>query len=186
MYMVSIPFKIVLSEVERVLSSSNFEEIDQFIECICRARIVVVYGAGRFGLSMRNFAKRLRQLGVNAFFLEDTTVPRTGVGDVLIIGSGSGETPTVKTVVEVAHSNGLNILALTSNPSSSISNLSSVTLLIEAPSKLNPNHPNHSIQPMTSLFEQSLYVLLDSIVLVMMDKLGETSKSMSYRHNSLE
>jgi len=181
-----IPFNVVLSEVEKVLSTSNFEEIDEFINYICKAGVVVVYGAGRVGLSMRNFAKRLRHLGVNAFFLEDTTVPRAGVGDVLIVGSGSGETPTVKTSVEVAHLNGLNILTLTSNLESSISRLSTVTLRINAPSKLDEDHLIHSAQPMTSLFEQSLYVLLDSIVLVMMEKLGETSSSMSKRHNSIE
>jgi D-arabinose 5-phosphate isomerase GutQ len=39
---------------------------------------------------------------------------------------------------------------------------------------------------MTSLFEQSLYVLLEAIVLMLMERLGQTEAMMQKRHFNLE
>jgi hypothetical protein len=39
---------------------------------------------------------------------------------------------------------------------------------------------------MTTLFEQSLSIFLDSVVLDLMEKFGETSASMWARHNVIE
>jgi hypothetical protein len=46
-----------------------------------------------------------------------------------------------------------------------------------------PREPRHR---MTTLFEQSLSILLDSFVLEIMKRTGETGESMTKRHNVIE
>ena len=59
-------------------------------------------------------------------------------------------------------------------------------LLIKAPSKTKDISGFKSIQPMTTLNEQSLGILFDCIVLQIMDALGETHETMWDRHSNLE
>lgn len=178
-------YENILDEIKAVLGNSDFRQLPQFTRHVLGSKVILAYGAGRVGYGLRGFAKRLRHLGLDSYFLEDTTVPYTTFGDVIIIGSGSGETPTVKVVAETAKSRGLKILLLTANQNSSIAKISSVVLTIPAPTKLGLN-PESSIQPMTSLFEQAVNIFLDCLVLLLMDELGETSESMKGRHNSIE
>ena len=59
-------------------------------------------------------------------------------------------------------------------------------LKILAPSKTKEVEGLKSIQPMTTLNEQSLGVLFDAIVLEIMEKTNETHDSMWNRHSNLE
>jgi 6-phospho-3-hexuloisomerase len=182
----TLDYKIILREIESSLNNSNLDNFNQFIDEILNARLVICYGAGRVGLALQGFSKRLRHLGLEGFYLEDSSVPASGFGDVLIIGSGSGSTPTVKTAAEVAAKNNLKILTITASPLSPIASISSNVLHISAPSKINKTIGGSSIQPMTTLFEQSLTILLDSFVLEIMKRTGETGQSMMKRHNVIE
>jgi len=183
--MSNLRYKEILEEINLSLSKSNLSQLEDFIGCILQTRYSICYGAGRVGLSMRGFAKRLRHLGLESFYLEDTTVPATNSHDLFIIGSGSGETPTVRAAAQVAYDRGLNLILITTNPESSIAQLSKHVLVIESPSKVG-NSQLTSIQPMTTLFEQSLSILLDSIVLRLMQKVGQDEESMRVRHNVIE
>ena len=44
----------------------------------------------------------------------------------------------------------------------------------------------HSIQPMGSMFEQSLLLCLDGVVMGVMDRMGLTAETMFTRHANLE
>ena len=181
-----LKYQRILDEIHHCLSNSNFASSDSFIESILNSQTIIVYGAGRVGLAMRGFAKRLRHLGLNSFYLEDSTVPSTGVGDLLIIGSGSGSTQSVLTIAEIAKANQLQIISITCNPNSPIAALSSSIIVLNAPSKTSEKIPYQSIQPMTTLFEQTLMITLDSLVLEIMDLIGEDSITMQKRHNVIE
>jgi 6-phospho-3-hexuloisomerase len=131
------------------------------------------------------FAKRLRHLGFDAYFLHDSTIPKVESGDLLIVGSGSGETASILAIVEIAAAKGMHICLITSSETSSMRKLANVVFYIQASSKLSTNL-NLSIQPMTSLFEQVLFLSVDTLVLMLRDQLGETNDSMKQRHNVLE
>lgn len=47
-------------------------------------------------------------------------------------------------------------------------------------------NPAQSVQPMGNLFEQLSWLTYDSIIMVLMDKLGQTSEEMMERHTNLE
>jgi 6-phospho-3-hexuloisomerase len=181
-----IRFKEILNEIESALSKSDFKNCDVFIDSIISARTIITYGAGRVGLAMQSFSKRLVHLGFNSYFLEDSSVPATNSKDLLILGTGSGGTPSVRVIAEVAIKNKLKIHTITATPSSIVASMSSQIIFLNTLSKDVFENQNASIQPMTTLFEQTLGIFLDSIVLELMNTLGENNLTMKERHNVLE
>jgi 6-phospho-3-hexuloisomerase len=181
-----VKFKHILNEIENCLHHSDLENVPSVIREVINARTVITYGAGRVGLVMRGFSKRLMHLGLNSYFLEDSTVPSTSEGDLLLVGSGSGNTPTTKLVAELAVKNGLKLISVTANPDSSITTISNVFICLNTPTKETNKSPVSSIQPMTTLFEQTLSIFLDALVLELMTTLNENSESMKQRHNVIE
>ena len=184
--MPQLRFELIVSEILGSLRRGDFTDLEKFVHTILSANKIICFGAGRVGLSMQAFAKRLSHLGLNAFFLNDTTVPSTGVGDLLILGSGSGETPSVNIVANLAVKNGLEAILISTTRKSQIADCCSAVLVIGAPSKVSADGEGKSLQPMTSLFEQALWILLDDLILILMEILKEHHSSMKARHNVLE
>lgn len=83
---------------------------------------------------------------------------------------------------------GAKILLLTIDPNSPIGQLADYTVEIPAPSPkvVGGATTGHSLQPMGSLFEQSLFVLLDCLILLLMKKENQTAEQMFGRHANLE
>ena len=178
--------KDILGEINLALEELDSETCESFINIILKSNKIILYGAGRVGFAMKGFAKRLRHLGLESYFLDDVTLPFMGPGDLMIIGSGSGSTPTVKVVAELAKNNGLDLILVTAKSNSPIAKMSSCSIIINVPSKGDVNDHASSIQPMTTLFEQALFITLDALVLNMMQMLGESNESMKRRHNVIE
>ena len=182
----SFNHKIVLNEVDKTLETSNFDDLDVFIHKILNANKIVLFGAGRVGLMVKTFAMRLNHLGLESYFLGETNLTATGLGDLLIIGSGSGNTKSVVTIAQIAQSKGLEVISVTTNTNSVIASLSSSLIHINCQNKESNSSPMRSVQPMTTLFEQSLLIFFDSLVLELMTRLKENNESMSRRHNVIE
>ena len=174
------------NEIFETLETSNFDDLENFINKIINAQKIILFGAGRVGLMMKTFAMRLNHLGLDSYFLGEINLPATGPGDLLIIGSGSGNTKTVVTTAQVAQSKGLDVISVTSNIKSVIAGLSMSLIHINCQTKETDLTQRNSIQPMTTLFEQSLLIFLDALVLELMKKLNEDNESMSRRHNVIE
>ena len=83
---------------------------------------------------------------------------------------------------------GATIILLTTDPESPIGKLADHTVEIPAPSpKIGGDAaPGQSTQPMGSLFEQSLFILLDCLILLLMERRNLTSEQMFARHANLE
>jgi 6-phospho-3-hexuloisomerase len=182
----SLNHKAVLNEIVETLETSNFGDLENFINKIINAQKIVLFGAGRVGLMMKTFAMRLNHLGLDSYFLGEINLPATGPGDLLIIGSGSGNTKSVVTIAQVAQSKDLDVISVTSNIKSVIASLSTSLIHINCQTKETGITNRYSIQPMTTLFEQSLLIFLDALVLELMKKLNEDNESMSRRHNVIE
>ncbi len=177
---------LIIKEIENCLENSDFRQIENFMKIILAAENIIVFGAGRVGFVMKSFSMRLNHLGLNSFFLCDSNVPASGYRDLLIVGSGSGTTKSVSEIVSLAKQNNLKIICVTANPNSTIAKDSLATICLQAPTKYDLMIPRFSKQPMTTLFEQTLFITLDSIVLKLMEKLNQNHDSMSERHNVLE
>jgi 6-phospho-3-hexuloisomerase len=184
--MISEKSKRILEEIAKVFSMSDFTQEESFIQAIFSSKKVICIGAGRMGFALRGFAMRLKHLGKDAYMLGDTNVPSFGEGDLVVVGSGSGETKTILDLVEISKENGCKIVLITGNPESSMGALADIKITIKAPSKTKPVENFKSEQPMTSLNEQCLAIFLDSLVLDLMEKSGETHETMWRRHSNLE
>jgi 6-phospho-3-hexuloisomerase len=178
----------VLSELEACVSQVSVESLTQALALIESAPQIFVTGAGRSGLCMRALGMRLMHLGKTVYVIGETTTPGIAAKNLLIIGSGSGQTASLLVMARKARSYDAKILLFTTDATSPMAELADQLVLVPAPSLgMNEGERDHlSIQPMGTLFEQSLFILCDSLILSMMRQSGVSAAHMLRRHANLE
>jgi 6-phospho-3-hexuloisomerase len=178
----------VLSEVETCVSQVCFESLEQALALIESAPRIFVAGAGRSGLCMRALGMRLMHLGKTVYVAGETTTPGIAANDLLILGSGSGRTASLLAMARQARSCGAKILLFTTDAASPMAELVDQLVLVPAPSQgMNEGERDHpSIQPMGTLFEQSLLILCDILILELMRQARVSAVHMLGRHANLE
>ena len=177
----------VLEELRGTLSQAEEERVAALLDRITAARRLFLAGTGRSGFMVRSFAVRLVHLGFTAYVAGETVTPNIQADDLLILGSGSGETASLRAMAEKARRVGAPIALITASPQSSIGRLADVVVTLPAPTpKARPAQTASSIQPMGSLFEQSLLLLLDIAVMLLMERGGIGAEAMFARHANLE
>ncbi len=176
----------ILKELNTSLNKINDNSCAEAIKLINESNQIFVLGLGRAGFMVKSFAMRLMHMGKNAFVIGETITPNFEKGDLLIITSGSGETKQFLQMAEKAKIFGGKILAFTGTPNSSITKISDGSVVIPAPSKVKSESTFTSIQPMASLFEQSMLLIFDSIILALMDTSDKANDEMFKKHSNLE
>lgn len=176
----------LMQELSQAASLIQQEDIHQLSEQIVQAPKVFLAGAGRSGLMMKGFAMRLIHLGISAYVVGETTTPSFSERDLLLIGSGSGETSSLLASAQKAKKLGGVLGAVTLNPQSTIGTLADYTVKLSGSPKDTTASESQSIQPMGSLYEQTLLIFLDSVVLSLMEKLNMNGQDMYTRHANLE
>ena len=175
----------ILRELETAATLLSETQLTEAMNVIAGAGQVFVAGAGRSGLMGKAFAMRLAHLGKPTFVIGETTTPPIRKGDVLILCSGSGETKSLLSMAQKAKVMEASVLVLTIHQNSSIGQLADVIIQIHAAAKEDEGK-RQSIQPMGSLFEQSLIITLDGIILSLMRKMDQDTGTMFERHANLE
>jgi 6-phospho-3-hexuloisomerase len=179
--------KEIVKELDRTLSAISAQDAEKLADAILGAKKILVAGAGRSGFAAKAFAMRLMHMGFESYVVGETVTPNLEPADILIIGSGSGETGSLVSMANKAKKIGATIALVTIFPESSIGTLANVIIKIPAPTpKVATDTGFKSIQPMGSLFEQSLLLFLDAIILRLMEKRGNNSDTMFTRHANLE
>ena len=173
----------ILEELGRSLGAVG-PAADALADAVLGARRVYVAGAGRSGLMLRAFAMRLMHLGLTSYVVGESVTPAIGAGDLLLIGSGSGETESLCCMARRCRALGAQLAVVTTNPKSAIAALAETVVAVPAPAK--DAGGTASIQPMGSLFEQTLLLLLDSTALTLMERMGLTGEQMYGRHANIE
>jgi 6-phospho-3-hexuloisomerase len=171
----------VQGEISAVLAMVPAGEVDALIDALCAAECVFVAGAGRVGLAAQAFAQRLVHLGLRCHWIADVTTPAIRAGDLLLVPSGSGETVHMRLLAELAVQRGAQVATITRNPAAAIGSLAGVVVTL-----LPDEAGIESVQPMTSLFEQSLFLLFEAMVLLIMDCTAQTEADLVRRHYNLE
>jgi 6-phospho 3-hexuloisomerase len=174
----------ILQELEQTLQAVKPCEIEALAKRITEAEKIFVAGAGRSGLMMRAFAMRLMHMGFLAYVVGETVTPGIRAGDLLLIGSGSGETKSLTAMASKAESIGASVAAITIVPESTLGAIASTIVVIPASTK--DSISGSSNQPMGSLFEQSLLLLLDTVVLSLMESKKLQGSAMYNNHANLE
>ncbi|MCD6488038.1 MAG: 6-phospho-3-hexuloisomerase [Desulfurococcales archaeon] len=159
-----------------------------------KARVLVM-GAGRTGLVGRAFAMRLLHLGYNVYVLGDTILPRINGNDIVVALSGSGRTRLIVSAAETAKGVGAHIIAITSFPESPLAKLADTLVLVPGRTKIAKESDYHLRQilglheplaPLGTLFEDTLMVFLDGVIVSLMKKLGKTEEDLRSIHANIE
>ncbi|WP_309090991.1 6-phospho-3-hexuloisomerase [Domibacillus sp.] len=174
----------ILQEVHTTAQLIRDKDAAQLVTHILEAKKIFVAGAGRSGFMAKSFAMRMMHVGLDPYVVGETITPNVEEGDLFIVGSGSGETKSLVAMAEKAKSIGAQVTAVTIVPDSSIGRIADIVIEIPAQTKADIN--NKSIQPMGSLFEQSLLLFYDSLILMIMERRGMDSGRMYGRHANLE
>jgi len=178
--------ELILTELDLVLSAIDEKQINQFVELITSSRRIFVVGVGRVKLSLLAFVKRLNHLGIDATYVGAIDEPAIGKSDLLIVGSGSGETAIPVAISKIAKKKEANIVHIGSNVSSTVSRNADLLVRIPCKTKLALPDEIDSSQPMSSLFEQALLLLLDAVALVIIEKRNIDMKELWHTHANLE
>jgi 6-phospho-3-hexuloisomerase len=178
----------VLAEVTACARQVSAESLIQAAALIESSARIFVAGAGRSGLCMRALGMRLMHLGKTVYVVGDATTPSIAAENLLILGSGSGKTSSLLAMAEQAQRQGAKILLFTTDATSSLAELADHRVIIHAPSLKTSQEIRGliSTQPLGTLFEQSMLILCDSLILGLMRRLGVDAAQMSERHANLE
>lgn len=175
----------IIKELQHSVSQLSDGDAEQLADLLLRSGKVFVAGAGRSGLMGRAFAMRLIHAGIEAYVVGETITPGIGKEDVLVLGSGSGETKGLISMAEKAKMLGAVVVVVTVTPESTIGQLADYTIKLSGSPK-DQSGSYSTIQPMASLFEQTMLVFYDAVILRMMEKTGQTTTQMFGKHANLE
>lgn len=175
-------------EVSEIESKVKEEQVQNLIKAIHNANKIYVCGAGRSLLMLRCFAMRLMHVGFDAYVVGDTTTPAFEEGDLLIVGTASGETSNLISIAKRAKGYGGTIATCSIFAESSLGKLADVFVKIPAYTDKLPvsaeNQPN--ILPGGSMFEISMLVLYDSMILPLAEEKSVATNKSFARHANLE
>lgn len=181
-----IAAKLVLSECSMALERIDEDEVNNFIDMLLEANQVFFIGVGRVKLELEAFAKRLAHLGIKVHIVGDINEPAMTSKDILVVGSGSGESLIPVAIAQKAKQIGGKIIHIGSNSKSSLESITDLMIRIPVQTKLYLNDEIVSKQPMSSLFEQSLLLFGDAVAGMIVDKKNIELKKLWNFHANLE
>jgi 6-phospho-3-hexuloisomerase len=176
----------IIKEINLAAELIPVEASENLYNKILKSNKVFVAGAGRSGFMVKSFAMRMMHLNKNSYVIGETITPSLGQGDLLLIGSGSGETKSLITLAEKAKKLGGTVVLITIIPDSSLGKLADTIITFPGSYKNMFKSHYQTIQPMGSLFEQTLLLLLDAVILRYMEDKGIDSQTMYGRYANLE
>lgn len=174
---------VAQSEMEKLIAYVDPQKINAFIGALNNAQLnnsfIVGLGAGRMGYSLRAFIMRLSHLGFMTSMIGDTSVPRIGKNDLVIVNSSSGSTPSIVLYTEQAREAGSFIVSFTTNENSKIAKLSDLHIKYG-------HQLEKSQQFMKTAYEQATFVLFDIITNLIIETLKIDVSVAEHNHSILE
>jgi 6-phospho-3-hexuloisomerase len=174
------PLSAILAELAVVTETVDRAAMEQLLDAMRGAKRLFVAGIGRSGLISRGLAMRLMHLQFDVHVVGETTTPSIRKGDLLLLCSRYGRSRTLATYVEKAHEAGALVALVTMTKKSPLAKRVDQVVIIpvEAGGK--------SRQPLGTIFEQSLLLYCDALVMLAMKRLGITEADMARQHTQLE
>ena len=176
----------ILEENRSLVQSLSDRVAQDFIQGILNAGSIFFSAQGRTGFILRCFCMRLMHLGFNVYFCGETITPAITRDDLLIVLSGSGETPSTLESVKSAKKYHARTYGILGNMESRIASIVDTSIHLPGTTKLCRKGEPHSLQMAGSLFEQSAFLFLEAIVLEIYQKRKIYIGSVSSRHTVIE
>jgi 6-phospho-3-hexuloisomerase len=162
------------------------KDAHDFIQRIRNAESIFFCAQGRSGFILRCFCMRLMHLGFRVYFCGETVTPAITRKDLLVVLSGSGETPSTLEAVKRAKEHSAEAYGILGNIDSAIGSLVDHGLHIPGTTKLCRAGEPESSQMAGSLFEQSAFLFLEAVVLMIYQNRKNDIGSVSSRHAVIE
>jgi 6-phospho-3-hexuloisomerase len=172
-------------EIGSVLSQVSPAEAEALLEAVLAAKRVYLTGEGRSGLVARTFAMRLQHLGLVSYVIGETICPALEAGDLLIAASGSGKSAGTLVVAEAARKAGARLAALSATRDNPLAKLCDLVLVVPGATKHEAAGEAKSIQPLSSLFDQSQHVVQDALTVLLGQRLEKTKAEMKAKHTNI-
>ena len=171
--------KIALDELSEVFARMSDENVRELLEEIKKADRIFLLGAGREGLSTREFAMRLMHLGKESHWVWDDTTPSMGKGDLFICACGSADVAHENILCDNAKKTGATLILITPSAKGHI---------LEIADKVYNSEDEYvpTVQMMGNQFEQALLVFFDVIVMMISEEMGISKEEMESRHRNIE
>jgi len=173
----------IQKKIKTILENVSEKKINEVKKLFFKSNRIFVYGAGRSGLVAKAFAIRLVHLGFQTFVIGETITGPVQKGDLVIIISGSGETIPAVMTAEIANNLGAKVVSITAKKKSEIAKFANITLYISASCQ---EEERKKFAPLGTLFEASVWILLDGIIADLLDSKNENEEKMRSRHATLE
>lgn len=180
--------RVILGELAANQDRVDDGELGRLADALLEPGHVFLAGAGRSGVAVRGFASRLMHLGLAVSVVGDITSPRSAPGDLLVVGSGSGQTESLVAVARKAAAAGVRVALVTMDPGSALGRLADLLVVLPgaSPKLAAAASTVRSAQPMGSAFEQLSFLVYDALVLELMERTGQSAAAMFARHADLE
>lgn len=178
--------RLIMNELEQALSAVDVAQLARLKTMLLEADQVFFVGVGRVMLALQATAKRMAHLGIRAHVVGEITEPAITPKDLLVVGSGSGSTLVPLGVAQRAKALGARVAHIGSNPDSPMAEHSDLFVRIPVRTKQDLQDEIESQQPMTSLFEQSLWLLGDILAKMLVDERQTDLKALWRHHANLE
>ena len=174
------PLSAIVAELASVAANMDRGEMDRLLDLMRGRKRFFVAGIGRSGLMARGLAMRLMHLDFDVYVVGETTTPSIRKGDLLLCCSRYGRSRTLLTYVDKAREEGAQSALITMTRKSPLARRVDAVFLIPV------EEGGKSRQPLGTIFEQSLLVWCDALVLLIMRRLGITEADMAKQHTQLE
>lgn len=178
--------RIVLGEVKEAIGKIDLEGLERFKVDILNSNRIFFIGVGRVMLSLEAMAKRLSHLGIQCCCVGDITEPTITSQDLLVVGSGSGESIVPLAIAKKAKEFGARVVHIGSNPNSGMREYADYMVRIPTRTRLYLENEIDSKQIMTSLFEQTLLLLGDILALMIVNERNIEVRNLWKYHANLE
>jgi len=185
----------IIEHVHKTIEELDDKQIDNMVEIILKAEKIFLVGSGRSGMAVKAFAMRLSQLGLRVYVVGETITPAMSENDLLIAVSGSGETSSVCNAARITKSIGARVLAVTSYPDSTLGRVADDIVVVKGRTKIDVERhhlrsqlegKHTTLTPLGTLFEDTVMIFFDGIIVRLMQEMGECEDSMKKRHTVLE
>lgn len=188
---------LVRSELTASLATVDFAAADRLAEALSRTaeRGGKIYcaAAGRMLFVSQTFVMRLNQMGIPANCGADTYVAPLNGKDLVVAVTSSGTTHgVVDFALRAASGPGAAVWMIGCNPDSPLAGIAEGVVLFRPAGSTRALDADEktdavpSCQPMSSLNEQTVFLLLDAVVLALMEKRHITGGDMDLRHFNVE
>jgi 6-phospho-3-hexuloisomerase len=175
-----------LDELAGVMDRLDEDGFESCAQLIAGAGKIVLHGLGREGLQMKGLAMRLFHLGMDVQVWGDMATPPIGKGDLLLVSSGPGDFGSIRALTDVAIAAGAKLAVVTAQRQSRTARDASAVLHIPAQTMADDQVAAKSVLPMGSLFEASMMLVFELLILRLREIKGESAESMRARHTNLE